>query len=72
MTAASLSSADYERALKAAGLEQVRVFHRETTGSTNDDARAIAASFDPSLKEAAIVVAEEMAPPERHPGASTG
>ncbi len=48
---------DYERALAAAGLSDVAVFHRQTTGSTNDDARAIAASDLPIL-ESAIVVAE--------------
>jgi BirA family biotin operon repressor/biotin-[acetyl-CoA-carboxylase] ligase len=43
--------------MAAAGLSDVAVFHRQTTGSTNDDARAIAASDLPVLK-AAIVVAE--------------
>ena len=57
MTAASLTSADYERALSAVGLGDVAVFHRETTGSTNDDARALAAeALSPKV---ALVVAEE-------------
>ena len=59
MPALSLGPADYERALAAAGLREITVFHRQSTGSTNDDARAIASSGLPVLETAvAIVVAE--------------
>lgn len=55
----ALGRADYERALAAVGLGDVRVLHRKTTGSTNDDARALEASEgrDPG-EGAALVVAE--------------
>lgn len=59
MSTVSLGPADYERALAARGLSEVSVFHRQSTGSTNDDARAIAASGLPVLDNAiALVVAE--------------
>ncbi len=59
MATLSPGPADYERALAAAGLSDVTVFHRQSTGSTNDDARAIAAVGLPLLESAvAIVVAE--------------
>lgn len=59
MATLSLGSADYERALTAAGLTNITVFHRQSTGSTNDDARAIAALDLPLLESAvAVVVAE--------------
>jgi len=50
---------DYEKALGAAGLGNVALFHREVTGSTNDDARA-AVQSSPTLGEgsAALFVAE--------------
>ena len=50
---------DYERALSAVGLNDINVFHRQITGSTNDDARATIGS-GPSLLETpvAIFVAE--------------
>ncbi len=55
----SLGPTDYERALAAAGLDDVTVFHRQITGSTNDDAREIVAKHLPSLESGvAIVVAE--------------
>jgi BirA family biotin operon repressor/biotin-[acetyl-CoA-carboxylase] ligase len=55
----SLGPIDYERALAAAGLTEVTVFHRQSTGSTNDDARMIVESDLPNLEAAiAIVVAE--------------
>ena len=54
-----LGPADYEKALSAAGLAGITVFHRQVTGSTNDDARALAGSGLPVLEDAsAIVVAE--------------
>ncbi len=60
MTPAALGPLDYERALAAAGLNGIAVFHRATTGSTNDDAKEIASSRSPSLEtHMAIVVAEE-------------
>ena len=59
MEASSLGPRDYERALAAAGLGEVTVFHLQTTGSTNDDARALVSSngFDAG-PTAALVVAE--------------
>ncbi len=50
---------DYERALSAIGLNDINVFHRQITGSTNDDARASVGS-GPSLLDTpvAIFVAE--------------
>lgn len=59
MIDAALGRADYERALTAAGLGAVEVFHRRTTGSTNDDARALEASKgrDPGAR-VALVIAE--------------
>ena len=59
MATLSPGPADYERALAAAGLSDITVFHRQSTGSTNDDARSIAAIGLPLLESAvAIVVAE--------------
>ena len=59
MPSLNLGPADYERALEALGLSGVRVFHRRTTGSTNDDARQIVSSRLPIVEGAvAIVVAE--------------
>jgi BirA family biotin operon repressor/biotin-[acetyl-CoA-carboxylase] ligase len=59
MPTLSLGPVDYERALAAAGLSDVTIFHRQSTGSTNDDARAIATGGLPVLDSApAIVVAE--------------
>jgi BirA family biotin operon repressor/biotin-[acetyl-CoA-carboxylase] ligase len=59
MDAPTLGPLDYERALAAKGLDEVSVFHRQTTGSTNDDARALVSSegFNKG-PAAAIVVAE--------------
>lgn len=59
MEAPTLGPLDYERALAAKGLDEVSVFHRQTTGSTNDDARALVSSegFNKG-PAAAIVVAE--------------
>jgi BirA family biotin operon repressor/biotin-[acetyl-CoA-carboxylase] ligase len=57
---AALGPLDYERALASVGLTEIAVFHRATTGSTNDDAKEIASSRSPSLDlPMAIVVAEE-------------
>jgi BirA family biotin operon repressor/biotin-[acetyl-CoA-carboxylase] ligase len=49
-------SFDYEQALLAAGLTDLLVVHRQSTGSTNDDARVVAS--ESPLAAAAIVVAE--------------
>jgi BirA family biotin operon repressor/biotin-[acetyl-CoA-carboxylase] ligase len=59
VTNSGLGRADYERALAAVGLNAVEVFHRKTTGSTNDDARALEASKgrDPGAG-VAVVIAE--------------
>lgn len=55
----SFGPTDYERALAAAGLGDVSVFHSQITGSTNDDAREIVSKRLPFLESAvAIVVAE--------------
>lgn len=55
----SLGRVDYERALAESGLSEITVFHRQSTGSTNDDARAIAAEGLPAIEAApALVVAE--------------
>lgn len=40
----NLGPADYERALALAGVSEMAVIHSQSTGSTNDDARGIAAS----------------------------
>jgi BirA family biotin operon repressor/biotin-[acetyl-CoA-carboxylase] ligase len=45
----SLGAADYERALADRGHREVRIFHKESTGSTNDDARALPADGLPAL-----------------------
>lgn len=59
MATLSLDATDYERALAAAGLTEIAVFHRLSTGSTNDDARAIVAGALTDLESSvAIVVAE--------------
>ncbi len=59
MPALTLGPVDYERALLARGLSEVTVFHRRTTGSTNDDARALVANRLPLIENAtAIVIAE--------------
>ncbi|MBK5256100.1 MAG: biotin--[acetyl-CoA-carboxylase] ligase [Vicinamibacteria bacterium] len=59
MMSVNLGPGDYERALTAIGLNDINVFHRQTTGSTNDDARASIGS-GPSLLDTpvAIFVAE--------------
>ena len=55
----SLGPAAYERALATVGLKDIAVFHQQSTGSTNDDARAMVASRSPLLENgAAIFVAE--------------
>lgn len=59
MPSLSLGPADYERALAAAGLTDVTVFHRQSTGSTNDDARAMVASHLPLLESAAAIFVAE-------------
>lgn len=56
-----LGPAEYERALAAVGLgaAEVEVFHRKSTGSTNDDARALEASKGRDPKAGvALVIAE--------------
>lgn len=59
MKGETLGPVDYERALLARGLSEVTVFHRRTTGSTNDDARQLVASRLPLVENAtAIVIAE--------------
>ena len=59
MPSLSAGPAAYERALTAAGLSEVTVFHRQTTGSTNDDAREMAASRLPLLEDAAAIFVAE-------------
>lgn len=55
----ALGPADYEGALVAAGIRDIAVFHRQSTGSTNNDAKTLTASHLPVLEDgAAIVVAE--------------
>ena len=49
---------DYERALAARGLSGITVVHRETTDSTNDDAREIVLSPPGSAGDMAVVIAE--------------
>ncbi len=59
MASVTLGPSDYERALAARGLDEVAVFHRRTTGSTNDDARQLVSTRLPFIESAlAIVVAE--------------
>jgi len=59
MASLSLGPKDYEQALAARGLEEVAVFHRRTTGSTNDDARQLVSTRLPFIEGAlAVVVAE--------------
>ena len=59
MPPSSLGRVDYERALAGIGLNELTVFHRQSTDSTNDDAHSLVASPLPSLETAvAIVVAE--------------
>jgi BirA family biotin operon repressor/biotin-[acetyl-CoA-carboxylase] ligase len=55
----SLGALDYERALAAIGLGGIAVFHRQNTGSTNDDARAAAAVSPTSLETAPAVFVSE-------------
>ena len=49
---------DYEKAFAAAGLAHVAVFHRQSTGSTNDDAKALAGERDPQDPAIAVMIAE--------------
>ena len=54
----SVGAADYQEALTHAGVKDVHVVHHQTTGSTNDDARALVQRED--FKEASLlVVADE-------------
>jgi BirA family biotin operon repressor/biotin-[acetyl-CoA-carboxylase] ligase len=55
----SFGPADYERALAARGLQDVSVYHRRVTGSTNDDARRLvgAERFGDGVSRA-LVIAE--------------
>jgi BirA family biotin operon repressor/biotin-[acetyl-CoA-carboxylase] ligase len=59
MAIVSLGPADYERALAERGLSDITVFHRRSTGSTNDDARALSAERLPVLESAAVLVVAE-------------
>ena len=59
MATLSPGPADYERALAEAGLSTITVFHRQSTGSTNDDARGIAAKSLPAVEAAAAIVVAE-------------
>ncbi|MEO5762982.1 MAG: biotin--[acetyl-CoA-carboxylase] ligase [Vicinamibacteria bacterium] len=55
-----LGLADYERALTAAGVTELHVAHHATTGSTNDDARALVGSASEGGGAwACLVIAEE-------------
>lgn len=59
MNSSNPGPGDYERALRDAGLTDINVFHRQITGSTNDDARATIGSWPALLETAsAIFVAE--------------
>ena len=49
---------DYEKAFAAAGLTHVLVNHRQSTGSTNDDAKALAAERDPQDPTITVMIAE--------------
>ena len=71
MAALSLGPIDYERALAAAGLPDITVFHRRSTGSTNDDARALAAMGLPILESAAAIVVAETQTKGRGRGSNT-
>lgn len=55
-----LGLADYERALTAAGVTDLQVAHHATTGSTNDDARAlVGSSAEGGDASSYLVIAEE-------------
>lgn len=71
MATLSLGPSDYERALAAAGLLDVTVFHRQRTGSTNDDARAMAAQGLAALQSAAAIVVAETQTRGRGRGSNT-
>jgi|CXWL01.1.fsa_nt_gi BirA family biotin operon repressor/biotin-[acetyl-CoA-carboxylase] ligase len=66
-----LGRVDYDRALAAAGLAQVEVFHRKTTGSTNDDARALEASKGRDPRAGVALVIAESQTQGRGRGANT-
>jgi BirA family biotin operon repressor/biotin-[acetyl-CoA-carboxylase] ligase len=71
MPTVSLGPADYEKALSEAGLSDITVFHRQVTGSTNDDARALAASSLPVLDDASAIVVAEAQTKGRGRGSNT-
>lgn len=55
MPPSNLGPHDYEQALLAIGLNDINVFHRQVTGSTNDDARATIA-LEPSLLDTPVAI----------------
>jgi len=71
MATLSPGAVDYERALAAVGLSELTVFHRQSTGSTNDDARAITAKGLPTLDSAAAIVIAETQTRGRGRGSNT-
>jgi len=71
MNDAGPGGADYERALAAVGLGAVEVFHRKTTGSTNDDARALEASKGRDPRAGVALVIAESQTQGRGRGANT-
>lgn len=67
----SLGPRDYEQALAARGLDEVPVFHRRTTGSTNDDARQLVSTRLPFIESALAIVVAETQTSGRGRGANT-
>jgi BirA family biotin operon repressor/biotin-[acetyl-CoA-carboxylase] ligase len=71
MPALNFGPGDYERALLARGLSEVTVFHRRTTGSTNDDARQLVANRLPLVEDVTAIVIAETQTSGRGRGANT-
>ena len=71
MAVLTLGPKDYEQALAARGLEDVAVFHRRTTGSTNDDARQLVSTRLPFIESALAIVVAESQTSGRGRGANT-
>lgn len=71
MSLVNLGPRDYEQALAAHGLEEVAVFHRRTTGSTNDDARQLVSTRLPFIESALAIVVAETQTSGRGRGANT-
>lgn len=71
MASLTLGPGDYERALLARGLGDVTVFHRRTTGSTNDDARQLVANRLPLVENVTAVVIAETQTSGRGRGTNT-